>query len=286
MPVEIAALRYYGTWNPTHTYPVGAVVAHNGTSFYALQECTNVTPVAGSWWSPLAEGIPGPPGADGADGLAGAVGAQGPTGNTGPQGPAGADGARGIQGLPGDAGPQGQQGIQGVKGDTGDTGPAGTDGAPGAQGPPGPSILSVVKLTADETGKTNATLANTGLSFALTSGVYYAFRFTLVWRTTVATVGLKVGVTFPNVNTFAGAATISGQAADGATTEPWAGQLTSSGDSVVSTAAVATNTDLLAVVEGVIAPSANGTLMLQYAAETTGATVTLRRGSVGVLTTV
>lgn len=140
------------------------------------------------------------------------------------------------------------------------------------------------KLTADEAGKTDATLANTGLSFELVSGDYHHFKFVVVWRSTSTTVGLKLGLTFPAATVFAAKAMHHGQTTDGATTEPWSGNITTSGDSVVSTAAVAANTNYVAVIEGVIVPSADGTLMVQYAAETTGATVTMKQGSCGILT--
>lgn len=136
-------------------------------------------------------------------------------------------------------------------------------------------------LTADETGKTDATLTDTALSFAVLNGVYYRFRFDLIWRTTVTTVGFKVGLTFGTVTRFASLARVAANV-DGTAGESQ-GSLTSSGDSVVMGTAEAANTDYYACVEGVILPSADGTLMLQYAAETTGATVTLRQASCGEL---
>jgi hypothetical protein len=140
----------------------------------------------------------------------------------------------------------------------------------------------VVKhLTGDETGKTDATLADTSLSFAVLNGVYYAFRFYVAWRTTVNTVGLKIGLTTPTFTVYS-AVVRTIFAADGADAL-FEGALTTSGDSVIGTAAPATTTDYLSVIEGVILPSADGTLMVQYAAETTGATVTMRQGSAGEL---
>lgn len=139
----------------------------------------------------------------------------------------------------------------------------------------------VAHLTADETGATTATLANTSLSFSVTSGVYYIFRFYVLWRTTVATVGLKVGLTTPTFTTFGAEARMmilaTGTAAE------FEGSIIASGGAVSGTDAAVINTDYMAVVEGVILPSATGTLMLQYAAETTGATVTMRQASAAEL---
>ena len=136
-------------------------------------------------------------------------------------------------------------------------------------------------LTADETGATTATLANTSLNFAVTSGVYYAFRFYVLWRTTLATVGLKLGLTTPTFTVFGAQVRIMILATG--TASELQGSIIASGGSVSGTDAAATNTDYIAVIEGVILPSATGTLMVQYAAETTGATVTMRNGSAGEL---
>lgn len=242
---EIAV--FYGTWSATFAYPQGAVVEYQGSMFYALQACTGITPVQGAWWSAIANGIPGPTGATGAQG---------------------------------DAGPQGSQGVQGPQGIQG---PAGADGAQGPQGVPGPSILAVDYLSADEAGKTNATLSDTGLLFAVSSGVYYAFQFFGTYRSTVLTVGVKLGLTVPAFTRFGAQVRIGGFAGDGAGSE-YQGVINASGDSVFSTAVAAINVDMPFTVEGVLVPSTNGTLMLQYAAETTGATVTLRQGSCGILT--
>lgn len=179
-----------------------------------------------------------------------------------------AGGGGGAQGPPG---PQGEQGIQGPQGEQGIQGPAGTG-------------LSLVKLAADEASKTDATLTNTGLTFAVTSGVYYSFWFVGAWQSTSATVGLKIGVTVPAVTIFTALARIGGQAGDGVGSE-WQGVINTSGDAVICTASAAQNVNLPWVVEGVVLPSASGSLTVQYAAETTGATVTLKRGSIGMLTT-
>lgn len=146
---------------------------------------------------------------------------------------------------------------------------------------PGPRVD---KLTGDETGKTNATLANTGLAFSVVSGIYYHFHFGIVWRTTDVTVGLKIGLTTPSFTIFSAMAQIV-EAAD-ANNAIFAGIINSSGDSVSSSGAGAADANQFATIDGVILPSASGTLTLQYAAETTGATVTMKQGSCAILTAV
>lgn len=162
----------------------------------------------------------------------------------------------------------------------------GADGkVPAAQLPAsGGGPASCRKSGAAQTA-TTATLANvTGMSFSVTAGVYYHFKFLVSFRSSVATVGLKLGLTFPAVTRFSGSCRIP-IAAAGAGGE-LQGPISASGGSVSGSAVPAINTDYCAICEGVILASANGTLQLQFAAETTGATVTLQPETVGFLYTV
>jgi hypothetical protein len=145
-----------------------------------------------------------------------------------------------------------------------------------------PKPMVEIHLTADETGKTDATLTDTALLFSVTSGRYYMFMFFIGYQSTVATVGLKLGMTTPTFTIFTALSETAGQAADKAGAV-WQGTLNSSGDATVATATLTINTDEIAIIRGFILPSANGTLRVQYAAETTGATVTMKRGSCGVM---
>ena len=142
---------------------------------------------------------------------------------------------------------------------------------------------SVVKSTGDQTA-TTATLINvTNCSFSVTSGVYYKFQFLVPFRSTLATVGLRLALTFPAVTVFActGQIPIAGAGAGGVLQ----GYIIASGGAVVGTAVPAVNQNYLAILDGFILPSANGTLQLQFAAETTGATVTCKQGACGFLYT-
>lgn len=110
--------------------------------------------------------------------------------HTGPRGPRGATGDTGPQGPKGDKGDTGAQGPQGAKGDTGAQGPKGDKGDPGAAGPQGPSGISAVagKSCASgesvtgfdssgglictgggSSGSDSTCLANTTLTFQVTS---------------------------------------------------------------------------------------------------------------------
>ena len=228
------------------------------------------------------QGVPGQDGPAGDPGPKGDPGEPGTAGGTGPQGPPGQDGApgakgdAGAQGLPGDPGAKGDKGDPGLKGDKGDQGIQGVKGDTGPAGPGGDTHL---RLDADLAANTTVTLANTtGLSFAVVNGTTYKFRGLIVFRSAATTTGIKVGITVPNFTVFS-ASVFAPVAADG-TAGGFHGWLTSSGDSVTATGVQAANTDYIATVEGVIVPSANGTVQLQHASEVAGSGVTIRRGSV------
>lgn len=252
--------------------------------------------------APGATGATGPAGPKGDPGESGAAGATGAQGPAGPQGPPGERGETGPQGLTGNTGPQGPQGDPGVQG------PPGNDGAPGQQGPqgdpgqqgiqgiPGPqgnpgadgvglpvgTTLAVAKKTGDQAISTATATNVTGLSFPVVAGRYYSFRFLLLVQSSTATVGVAATVTVPAVTRFGGTVkTIV--AADAAGTSLWAGAITASGDAVLPSAVPAVNTDYLLELEGVIVPSANGTLQLQARTETGTTNVIVRQGSIGYL---
>ena len=230
-------------------------------------------------------GPEGPAGPAGIQGLPGEIGPAGPAGPQGDIGPQGLQGGPGNTGPQGDAGPQGIQGIPGLPGSPGLQGIQGEQGPQGIQGetgPPGPGGPAVVRKAADQTFA-NATLANVSdLSFAVVAGRYYHFRFVLLVRSNTATVGVKLSVTVPAFTRF-GARAGHPVAVDGVGCE-FFGAITASGDAVIPTAVPAVNTDYLAVVEGLLLPSANGTLQLQAATETGTTQVIVRQASVGFLT--
>jgi hypothetical protein len=246
---------------------------------------TGATGPTGATGATGSTGATGPTGATGATGATGSTGATGATGATGSTGDTGATGATGPTGTTGSTGSTGPTGATGATGTTGATGATGTTGATGATGPTGPANTQITYdyLTDDETGKTDSTLANTSLSLAVTDAHYYMFEFYVVFQTTVTTIGIRIGLTTPTFTVFSANAEAAGAAADKAGAF-WQGVLNTSGDTIVSTTATPINDNLLVTITGVIKPSQNGNITLQYAAETTGATVTVKAGSAARLT--
>lgn len=229
----------------------------------------------------LPAGPSGNDGAPGADGAPGSDGATGATGSAGPKGDKGDPGDTGPQGLPGVDGEDGSPGGQGIQGPPGNDGATGSPGSTGPAGADGFGGGSVVKKTGDQTISVATPTNVTGLSFALVANRYYRFEFMCIVQSNTATVGVAATVTTPSFTRFT--ARISAPfAADGAGAE-WQGDVTASADAVVPTAIAATNTDYLMKIEGVILPSANGTLQVQGRTETGTTNVIFRQGSCGFL---
>lgn len=203
-----------------------------------------------------------------------AGGGQGPQGDPGPPGEDGADGAQGPKGDPGDPGADGSPGADGA------------DGAPGADGTDGAGLpsglaVSVVRRTSDQTFN-SSTLANvSGMSFAVTSGRTYHFKFVLLVRSDTATVGLRTSVTVPPITRFG--ATVETIIAGAGASSAFNAPISASDGAATATAVPAINTDYVLTLEGILIPSATGTLQLRAATETGTTVVTVRQGSVGYL---
>jgi len=140
-----------------------------------------------------------------------------------------------------------------------------------------------VKLTSDLVSTTSTQVDATGLSFAVTAGTYYKFRFVIVFRADATSTGIRLGLTAPAATVFT-ATTDVATGSDG-TNGRAQGSITSSGDWILTGAVEAANTDYLAIIEGVILPTTSGTVQVRFAAGTNGTQITLRNGSMGSIET-
>jgi hypothetical protein len=121
------------------------------------------------------------------------------------------------------------------------------------------NMTRTVRKTADETFTTQVLANVADMSFAVAANTDYEFRFVLSYTAGTAR-GIGLGLTVPAGRVAAGV-TIYGQAADGVAAG-WLGVINASADAVISTAAAAT-TEQVALIEGVLRPTAAGTLQLQ-----------------------
>jgi len=214
-------------------------------------------------------------------------GPQGPTGPQGPQGPTGATGAQGPKGDTGDTGatgpqgPTGATGAQGPKGDTGDTGPQGatgaqgSTGATGAQGPTGPAGMAgaTTRITGTVANSTTSYADVTGLSFVVTSGNVYWFKFFIFYSSAATTTGSRWSINGPSTSflNYLSKYTLT------ATSETTNFQ---NSYGVPSSAnATSLSTGNMAIIEGVIVPSANGTVIARFASEVSSSAITVQANS-------
>lgn len=125
----------------------------------------------------------------------------------------------------------------------------------------------------------------TGLSFAVTAGVKYKYKFQILYTSAATTTGLRLGLTYPAATVAVALANIS-SGADG-TGAYFQGTINTSGDSVLSTATSSTSANgHIAFVEGIIVPSANGTVQLTAATEVAASAITILANSLVEVTQV
>jgi hypothetical protein len=120
------------------------------------------------------------------------------------------------------------------------------------------------------------------LTFLLSSGRTYIFAYKILFQGSNAANGLRIGLTFPSATVVSAVGYVP-VSADG-TAAQMTGWITSSGDAVVGTSLPTVNVPLMAIIEGTIIPSADGTLALGYGNElNTSVGVLINRGSVGII---
>lgn len=145
----------------------------------------------------------------------------------------------------------------------------------------GVELLGAVHLATDQLFSSATPADVRGLALPVRAGRIYRFEFACIVRSDTITVGVAASITYPPAARFA--ATMRTMfAADGAGGE-WQGAITASDDAVVPTDVPAANTDYELRIDGVIAPSATGTLQLRARTETGTTTVTVRAGSMAFL---
>lgn len=153
------------------------------------------------------------------------------------------------------------------------------------------------RKTADQTISSTVAPANiTDMTLPVaTTALDYWFRFCVVCTSSAgATNGIRIGVTTPAITGYLSAlvtiprtidpnpANGTAQATPTVTTMPYVGEITSSGDSVVSDI-VPVGINFVCTVEGILSnPSATGSIQLQVANEvTTASGNVIKRGSFG-----
>lgn len=141
-----------------------------------------------------------------------------------------------------------------------------------------------VKLTSDLTSTSSSLLGATGLSLNVNAGTYYKFKFVIVFATDATTTGIKLGLTAPTATVFSATANVATGSNDGANFHAQ-GSITSSGGFFATSSVDAANTGYIAIVEGIILPTASGTVQLTFGSGVNGSQVALKNGSMGSIET-
>ena len=139
-------------------------------------------------------------------------------------------------------------------------------------------IPKLVKLGSNiSTSSISCCVDATGLSFSVSSGKVYHFKFLVRWDTTITTRGIGLTLNGP-ATTFLNYDVIY-------PTSQTSGVIHSNNaynlDIATGTSTAFTN---LAIIEGLIQPSADGTLIVRFQADNAASPVTIRANSVGFLT--
>jgi hypothetical protein len=125
----------------------------------------------------------------------------------------------------------------------------------------------------------------TGLSFAVTSGTNYRFHGAISYTTSAITFGLRVAITGPSSPTLLAYQTSVGTnsttgGACGSASCAWVNAQTTYDAGTSSTSSVSTTTGNVLTLDGVIRPSANGTVQLDFGPETAVANeIVIKTGS-------
>ncbi len=129
---------------------------------------------------------------------------------------------------------------------------------------------------ADSTGNTCTMTNVTGLSFAVTSGTDYHFHASILYTAAATTTGSKFSVDGPNTPTLLAFSNRSGLTN---TTESFSYENSDDGGVCTTDSPSTASQGNIATLEGMIRPSANGTLQLRMGTEVDTSAITVKAGS-------
>ena len=136
--------------------------------------------------------------------------------------------------------------------------------------------VAEVELAADvanANATANALQDVTGLSFAVNANVTYRFRFTILYDAALATTGARFTLNGPATTLLGYKAWV----ASGTGADTVSNMNTYNSGTVATASAFATGN--VAVVWGIIRPSAAGRVILRFASEVGGSAITVKAGS-------
>jgi hypothetical protein len=143
-----------------------------------------------------------------------------------------------------------------------------------------------VRKTTNTTGITSSSLATVTIGAAgggnmalpVLTGHLYKFKASYLVQSDTTTSGISMSVTIPAVTEFAGLG--RGISAADATSGEFQGAITASDDGVAVANVQAINTTYVQYIEGMILPSADGSITLRVANEAGAGNVSVRNGTI------
>lgn len=134
-----------------------------------------------------------------------------------------------------------------------------------------------IRKTADQVFSSTTVSNDSTLAFNVSSGVTYRYRFHILYASAANTTGMRLALTYPAVTAASAVAQIP-NGNDG-TASQFQGTINASGDTVIATGTPAATTVHYATIQGVIVPSAAGTVQLRVGTEVNLSNITVRAGS-------
>jgi hypothetical protein len=142
--------------------------------------------------------------------------------------------------------------------------------------PTGGGGTSSVKLGSDLTTTSTSFGDATGLSFSVSANTDYLFEFHIIFRSAATTTGIALAVNGPS----GPAAIVVQRQIPTSLTAVTMGQARAYNSGAASSGVDVINADNLAILQGILRNGANsGTVILRFASEVAGSTVTVRAGS-------
>lgn len=141
---------------------------------------------------------------------------------------------------------------------------------------PGP-VTRYSRMTADQASSGGSVTSVSNMTFAVTAGNVYKYKFHIMYTSSATNSGLELGLTYPAVTTASALANIAAGNGAGAY---YQGVIGASGATVTATStAQAAPAVMYSTVEGVLVPTADGSVQLTFGSEIPSQTITLKAGS-------
>ena len=136
---------------------------------------------------------------------------------------------------------------------------------------------TIAYTTANQTFTSSTVAAVPELKFNVVAGKYYKFKFTLSHESASDAVGFRITITTPTFTTLA--STFRDMAAVAGTGAEYQAYIRASGQEVTAPTVVGANQHFVAQLEGIITPTADGTIQLKAGNETGATAVILHKAS-------